>query len=282
MVSNTIIQNINRYNKEVADLHLKISIETKKEADLSTKINQIQKSLNSSNLSLSTLNSKMADIARKQTDIAKSQQKKAELQKKLTNSENNLLREKQKLAKEQEADFKKTILLEKKLAAQQNQYKASLTQIIANVGIDNKIASIPQEFDFFISHASEDKEEFVRTLYDVLVSRGYKVWFDEMTLKVGDSLMTKINEGLIHSRFGIVVLSKTFLIKNWTNYELKSLVAREMNDGSKKILPIWHGVTKDDILNFSPNLADKVALNTAILSIEEIVNELADLLPLDQ
>lgn len=282
MVSNTIIQNINRYNKEVADLHLKISIETKKEADLSTKINQIQKSLNSSNLSLSTLNSKMADIARKQTDIAKSQQKKAELQKKLTNSENNLLREKQKLAKEQEADFKKTILLEKKLAAQQNQYKASLTQIIANVGIDNKIASTPQEFDFFISHASEDKEEFVRTLYDVLVSRGYKVWFDEMTLKVGDSLMTKINEGLIHSRFGIVVLSKTFLIKNWTNYELKSLVAREMNDGSKKILPIWHGVTKDDILNFSPNLADKVALNTAILSIEEIVNELADLLPLDQ
>ena len=53
------------------------------------------------------------------------------------------------------------------------------------------------------------------------------------------------------------------------------MVAREMN-GHKMILPIWHKVTKDDVLRFSPSLADKVALNTSISSIEEIANELRE------
>ena len=75
------------------------------------------------------------------------------------------------------------------------------------------------------------------------------------------------------SKYGIVVLSRDFFRKNWPEYELNGLVAREMN-GVKVILPIWHNVTRDEVLSYSPTLADKVALNTTAYSLVEIVNEL--------
>ncbi|MNC65913.1 hypothetical protein D3C75_1162530 [compost metagenome] len=37
-----------------------------------------------------------------------------------------------------------------------------------------------------------------------------------------------------------------------------------MADGGKVILPIWHKVTKSEVLKYSPTLADKLALNTSI------------------
>lgn len=115
-----------------------------------------------------------------------------------------------------------------------------------------------KEYDFFISHATEDKESFVRPLAELLIKNGHKVWYDEFQLKVGDSLRKKIDEGLKFSKYGIAVLSRDFFKKNWPEYELNGLVAREMN-GVKVILPIWHNVTRDEVLSFSPTLADKVA-----------------------
>lgn len=44
----------------------------------------------------------------------------------------------------------------------------------------------------FISHASEDKEDFVRPLAETLQQLGVNVWYDEFTLKVGDSLRQKL------------------------------------------------------------------------------------------
>ncbi|WP_250163224.1 toll/interleukin-1 receptor domain-containing protein [Psychrobacter sp. WY6] len=133
------------------------------------------------------------------------------------------------------------------------------------------------EYDLFISHASEDKEEFVRPLAETLENLGVKVWYDEFTLRVGDSLRKNIDHGLINSRFGTVILSSSFCSKNWTQYELDSMVAREM-DGHKMILPIWHKVTKNEVMSFSPALADKVALNTSMSSIEEIADKLAEVI----
>ena len=133
------------------------------------------------------------------------------------------------------------------------------------------------EYDLFISHASEDKEEFVRPLADELKKLGVKVWYDEFTLRVGDSLKKSIDDGLIKSKFGTVIISSAFCSKNWTQYEFDSMVTREMN-GHKMILPIWHKVTKNDVINFSPALADKVALNTSLNSIEEIAKQLAEVI----
>ena len=104
----------------------------------------------------------------------------------------------------------------------------------------------PEEigYDAFISHASEDKDDFVRPLAGILKEYGFRIWYDEFELEIGDSLRESIDKGLVTSRYGIVVLSPKFLDKNWTKYELNSLVAREI-EGKKVILPIWHNVTSE-------------------------------------
>lgn len=133
------------------------------------------------------------------------------------------------------------------------------------------------EYDVFISHASEDKETVVRPLANALVNRGLKVWYDEFELKIGDSLRRKIDRGLAKSRFGIVVLSKDFIKKGWTNYELDGIISKA-NTGEQVLLPIWHGITKQEVLDYSPSLADKVARDTATYTVEEIASEIASLI----
>lgn len=127
----------------------------------------------------------------------------------------------------------------------------------------------------FISHASEDKDSFVRPLARELQGYGLDIWFDEFELEVGDSLRETIDQGLTTSTYGIVVLSKSFFSKNWTKYELNGLLAKEI-DGKKVILPVWHGVTREEILEYSPYLADKLALSTYDMGIKQIAEKLYD------
>lgn len=128
-------------------------------------------------------------------------------------------------------------------------------------------------YDIFISHASEDKEAIARPLAHALERRGLRVWFDEALLKVGDSLSSRIDEGLANARFGVVILSKTFFEKGWPKYELSGLKARQVH-GEQVIMPIWHGVTVQDILSRSPPLADLLSANTANATIDEIAEQI--------
>lgn len=115
--------------------------------------------------------------------------------------------------------------------------------------------------DLFISHASEDKDDFVRPLTNLLTEYGLDVWYDEFELKIGTSLSRSIDKGISNSNFGLIVLSKSFFSKNWTEYELRSLNSYEIESGDI-LLPIWKGVTVKEVRNFSPYLADKFALTT--------------------
>lgn len=90
---------------------------------------------------------------------------------------------------------------------------------------------------------------------------GLRIWLDKFVLKVGDSLREKIDEGLIHSRFGIVILSLAFFGKNWPKKELNGLFAREIS-GTGHILPVWHGLTDADVVRWSPMLTDRMAGRT--------------------
>src|SRR5262249_18107981 len=99
-----------------------------------------------------------------------------------------------------------------------------------------------KKWDVFISHSSEDKDELVRPLAKALQAKGVSVWYDEFSLKMGDSLRASIDYGLVNSRFGVVVLSKSFFAKHWPAQELNGLAAKEVK-GKKVILPIWHKVT---------------------------------------
>lgn len=133
------------------------------------------------------------------------------------------------------------------------------------------------EYDVFISHASDDKDAVVRPLASALQARGVSVWFDETELRVGDSLRRNIDRGIARSRFGLVVLSKAFFAKGWTQYELDGLVTMAV-DGKQILLPIWHEISKDEVVAQSPSLADRVALRTADYGTEEIADELASVI----
>jgi len=106
-------------------------------------------------------------------------------------------------------------------------------------------------WDVFISHASEDKEDFVRPLAESLRGSGLRVWYDDFMLNVGDSLRRSIDHGLAKSRYGIVVISPNFLKKEWPQKELDGLIAREVK-GAKLILPVWHNISADEIRGYSP------------------------------
>jgi hypothetical protein len=132
-------------------------------------------------------------------------------------------------------------------------------------------------YDVFISHATEDKADVARPLADALVPAGLEVWYDEFELRIGDSLRRKIDAGIAGSRFGVVVLSPSFFAKNWPQYELDGLVTREMT-GDQTVLPLWHKITKAEVIARSPSLADKVARSTTDCTIEEIAHEIADVI----
>lgn len=130
-------------------------------------------------------------------------------------------------------------------------------------------------WDVFISHASEDKGAVVRPLSEALTARGVTVWLDEVQLKIGDSLRRKIDQGIRSSRFGVAVLSPAFFAKGWTQYELDGLVTLSVS-GRQSLLPIWHDVTRDDVMAQSASLADKLALSTAAFDIGEIAAQIAE------
>ena len=116
-------------------------------------------------------------------------------------------------------------------------------------------------YDVFVSHASEDKNTFVRPLAMALSALGITVWYDEFSLRPGDSISRSIDKGIAGSQHGLVVISRAFIEKPWPEYELRGLVTREVG-GAATIVPIWHGVGKEEVASFSPSLADKFAIRT--------------------
>jgi hypothetical protein len=126
---------------------------------------------------------------------------------------------------------------------------------------------------FFICHAGEDKKDVVRPLAVQLSKTGASVWYDEFVMTLGDSLRKNIDKALATARYGIVVLSPHFLRKEWPERELSGLVAREIAEKRKIILPVYHNVTPEDVRRFSPPLADKLYVHTSV-GIPKVVAEI--------
>lgn len=134
-----------------------------------------------------------------------------------------------------------------------------------------------KEYDFFISHASEDKEIFVRPLAEELLKLGFKVWYDELTLKFGDSLFEEISNGIKKSNYGLVIISENFLRKEWTKKELNGLISKEIFTKEKTILPIWLNISYNMIYEFSPLLADKVSIQVTNNEIDKVIKKILEL-----
>lgn len=250
--------NITRKQKEAYGLREKIT----REKDLKRMISY-QKDLAKKNEEINKLEK---DKSIKSKSLADKQKKKLELQSKLNKEEQ---KEREKVKKEQK----------EMLTLQQHITREMEKQKMQSLHSFDVIRHYPEpmdqtSYDVFVSHASEDKEDFVRDFVKCLQHEGIKVWYDEFTLRVGDSLRRSIDNGLKNSRYGIVVLSEAFFSKEWPQRELDGLFAREVN-GEKVILPIWHKISKNEVLKFSPIIADMLALNTSSFTIEEIAKEIS-------
>jgi hypothetical protein len=114
----------------------------------------------------------------------------------------------------------------------------------------------------FISHDARDKDEIARPLALALQNLMCPVWYDEFSLKVGDSLRESIEKGLKECRKCIFVITPNFLANGgWAKTEYDSIFTRELVEQRKVILPIWHNVNREDVYKYSPILADRFALN---------------------
>ena len=132
--------------------------------------------------------------------------------------------------------------------------------------------------DLFISHASEDKEDFVRPLVSALIREGVSVWYDEFELTIGDDLVARINDGLTKSRYGVVVLSPNFfnVKKAWPDREVSALFAQEDADSRPRVLPIWHNVDQPTVAAKTPILAGKVAWKSKDCTLAELAAKFRD------
>jgi len=257
----SIESNISRKQKEANDILTKMS----KEKDLK-KIVNYQKDYNKKNDEVRNLEKTKTPKSKSLTD---KQKKKYELQ-------SNLSKEGQKEREKTKKEQKEILSIQQQITREmQYQKNLSLHSIDIFKPRENKYDVQSDNYDVFISHASEDKDEFVRPFAVYLEENGIKVWYDEFRLQIGDSLRRNIDNGLKRSRYGIVVLSEAFFNKEWPQRELDGLFAREVN-GEKVILPIWHKISKNEVIKYSPIIADMLAINTSIFTIEEIAQQIID------
>ena len=277
---------LNQLDNELANLEKKLSQLAKKESEKTKRINDTQKSI-TKNTSTTILQSKTKQIQGYNNDLVKIASDKADINKKIADKRKKRADTAVKLQKEEADAAKKASRAQQAI---QSSYEKQISDLRTQIRSSVPLPSQPQhlyaldeniEYDVFISHATEDKEGFADELCLILEEYGFRVWYDTLSLAWGDSLRAKIDAGLRKSRYGIVIISKHYIRKGWTQYELDGLFQREMT-GGKTILPIWHNITKQEVQDFSLTMAGRKALNSAMFTAREIAVELKKRLSPDE
>ena len=208
---------INRLSKEIAELQkASVARETQREADLQAKINRTNEAATRTK-NLSTVQSKLKEIERANKDLAAVQKKRAEITSKIADKSKQLSSYQERQSREDERERKKIADEQRRLMREREAHERRITsEVLSRASLPKVSAFDAREetsYDFFIAHASEDKEDFVRPLAKALRSKGARVCYDEFSLRVGDSLRRSIDRGLAKSRFGVVILSAALLQK---------------------------------------------------------------------
>lgn len=274
---------VNSLDKEIADFEKKKAAADKKAADENKKAATVTISKTAS---ASTIKSKMNEIQRHEAAARKASEESADWQKKIADRRTKRNDAYMKLQKEQQAEKKKERKqTDQMLTSMQRKYESRISELEKQsmpTMIHNERSKAEKEYDVFVSHASEDKADFVDEFVQEMKNRDIKVWYDTTEMRWGSSLRKRIDDGIKQSRYGIVVLSPNYIAdgKYWTKAELDGLFQQE--SVGKVLLPIWHNLTKKQVMEFSPLIASKKALTTATMTPEEIAEEMKKLLSEDE
>lgn len=91
----------------------------------------------------------------------------------------------------------------------------------------------------FLSHNSADKP-FARRLAQDFDNQGIKSWLDEAEIKVGESLIEKIRDGIDNVAYVAVLLSPDSVASNWVQREVDVAMNQEIQGRRVKVLPIMY------------------------------------------
>lgn len=111
------------------------------------------------------------------------------------------------------------------------------------------------EKDLFISYSSKDKN-FVQKLVHDLKAHGVTVWWDEWEMKVGDSIIKKIQDGIKRSAYLGIVLSPNSASSTWVEKEMDTAQIIELEKQEVFILPILKATCEIPIFLKSKKYAD--------------------------
>ena len=273
---------VNTLDKEIADLEKKRNALDSKCADLKGKISDAEAAIRKTK-SASTVKSKLSQITAWQKEESRKATESANIGKKISEKRtkrNDAYKKMQKA--QQDEDKKKEKQMKNMQASYENRVRELTNQLSVKPLIPETIHTYVEsneEYDVFVSHAWEDKEGFVDEFVAELEKLDIKVWYDKQRIKWGDSMRARIDDGLKKSKFGIAVISPDYIAegKYWTKAELDGLFQLESVNG-KMLLPIWHNITKQQVMNYSPIIASKLAMTTASMTAEEIAKEMQSLL----
>ncbi len=278
-------QRINAIDHEIANLERQVADQTRTEARCQQSIANIERSMR--NCSASLLQSKLSQIESKKRFQQWAIDKRASLSAQIARKQDERARQSRYLQRAVEEENRRRQRTQADMMRQyENRISELTTALSQSVSTQLPTQNLysdagKEEHDVFVSHATEDKEGFVNEFKAELEKRGVDVWIDDIAIGWGDSLRAKIDNGLKTSRFGIVVISRHYIRKGWTNYELDGLFEKEMTCG-KTILPIWHDISKTEVQDFCPTLAGRKAMTTGNMTAAEIADELVKLLPIQE
>lgn len=125
----------------------------------------------------------------------------------------------------------------------------------------------------FLSHSSEDKV-FARRLGNDLRQYGAKVWIDEAEIKVGDSLIDKISEGLIEMQYVIVLLSEKSCKSEWVKKEVNIALSKEIQGKKVVVLPCLIEDCEIPLFLIDKKYADFRIASKYVSSRQEIISTL--------
>ncbi|WP_429974764.1 TIR domain-containing protein [Enterococcus sp. DIV0840c] len=272
MSVNTYQQKEKSLLNEIARLEKYLANEQKNIATSEKKIASNQSSIARSK-SASTIRTKQRTIETETRKLVQSKKKIADYSSKLARKKKELGDNQIKLTKATQAEnnkFQKELQnsyeeqLETMRQLQQEEIKGIHSDVLNDPSLSNK------EYDIFISYASEDSN-YVDKLEAAFNDAGFSIWRDKTNIGWGNSIRQSIDNGLVKSKFGLVVISSDYIQKYWTGYELDGILSKESSTGRQMILPLWHNVTKDEVDAKSPTLSNRLALDTRLNTISDIV-----------
>jgi hypothetical protein len=116
-------------------------------------------------------------------------------------------------------------------------------------------------YSVFLSHSSADKP-LVNGVFEALHKAGVRAWYDRYEIAPGDSITSKINDGLSRSDLGLIFLSKSFLGSKtgWTMNEANFFFQQRMRDESKRFIVVAVDLSHDEM---PPLLQDYRYISTA-------------------